>query len=57
MIEENIRKALEEFERKLLESQKDLPEEFQKVLNDNIWDLYDYDDEKEEIFLKNENIS
>ena len=48
MTEENLRKALAEFERKLLESQQDLPEEFQKVLNENIWDLYVYDDEKEE---------
>ena len=50
MTEENLKKALAEFERNLLESQEDLPEEFQKVLNDNIWDLYA---EREEKFLKN----
>ena len=31
---------LKDFEQKLIESQQDLPEDFQKVLNDNIWDLY-----------------
>ena len=44
MTNENLKKALAEFERKLLESQQDLSEEFQKVLNENIWDLYDESD-------------
>ena len=55
MIEENLNKALAEFERKLLESQEDLPEEFQTVLNENLWDLYVFDDEKEEKFIKTKN--
>ena len=52
MTEENLKKALAEFERNLLESQEDLPEDFQRVINDNIWDLYA---ESEEKFLENKN--
>ena len=36
---------LQEFYQKLLESQEPLGEEFQKILDDNIWDLYVSDEE------------
>lgn len=32
-------KILEEFKKKLIESQEDLPPEFQKVLDDHFWEL------------------
>ncbi len=31
--------TLEEFARKLLNDQEDIPPEFQKVLDDNFWEL------------------
>ena len=36
---------LQEFYLKLLESQEPLGEEFQKILDENLWDLYVSDEE------------
>ena len=41
MNEEEAIEGLETFARKLIESQVDLPEEFQKVLDEHWWELLD----------------
>lgn len=40
MSNDPLKKALREFAQKLKSSQKDLESDFQKILNDNLWDLY-----------------
>lgn len=37
--EDEINKGLSDFAKKLESSQKDLPHEFEKILNDNFWEL------------------
>lgn len=40
MTDEQIDKALKDFADKLINAQQDLPPEFQKVLDENKWELY-----------------
>lgn len=36
---EEMNDFFKDFEKKLRDSQEDLPEEFAKILHDNLWDL------------------
>ena len=45
MTDEEVMEGLEIFAKKLFDSQKELPEEFKKILDDNFWELCEAENE------------
>ena len=47
MKEQSLEEVMQRVYNKLSENQEPLGPEFRKVLEDNLWDLYDYEDDSQ----------